>query len=500
MDQTLFEPPQPSPPADAAPAAVVCGGKRWIEIPARGQLAFAARCTDDFVPDDALVRVVDAIGERLDVAAFERRYPGGGRPAYHPRLLAKLLIYGMCMGVLSARELSRRLERDLHFMWLACELRIDHEVLSEFRSRFHDEIRGLFKETLRLGIELGLVRFGCIAIDGTKIAAAARRRALNKADLDKTLARLDERIVKLLAEAAALDAAEDAQFGTARGDEVPRKLAKAQALREKLQALLPAAAEDPQRRISPTDPEAPIQKTQDGKRPGYNAQIATDDKVGFIVAQDVTCEQNDTGQFAPMAAQTVENLQRAPATFVADTGYHSAAALEYLAANPELDAYIKQQAPPSPDLFGHEKFEYDTAADEYLCPAGRVLSFKSLTDLGGRPARVYRVAHTCANCALRERCFKGKCAYRKLIIQPHSGWSVAMKRRLETDAGKQALRTRGETVERTFGTIKAQLGLRQYLTRGLQNAQTQFCLAAIAVNMRKLAGWILTNGWTPAPA
>jgi hypothetical protein len=281
---------------------------------------------------------------------------------------------------------------------------------------------------------------------------------------------------------------------------VPRKLASAQALREKLQALLPAATAAPQRRISPTDPEAPIQKTQDGKRPGYNAQIATDEKVGFVVAQDVTCEQNDTGQFAPLAAQVIENLQRAPATFVADTGYHSAAALEYLAANPELDAYIKQQAPQSPGLFGHEDFEYDAAADEYLCPAGRVLGFKSFTDFGGPPMRVYRVAHTCADCELRERCFKGKCAYRKLIIQPHSRLSVAMRLRLKTEAGKQALRTRGETVERTFGTIKTQLGLRQYLTRGLQNAQTQFCLAAIAVNVRKLAGRILANGWTPAPA
>jgi len=185
---------------------------------------------------------------------------------------------------------------------------------------------------------------------------------------------------------------------------------------------------------------------------------------------------------------------------VADCGYHSAEALEYLETKPELNAYIKQQPSGTPGLYGHEDFEYDEQTDTYECPAGKRLVFKGLKTLDDRPGRRYRAEHTCANCERRERCFKGKNPYRQLVVQPHGQLTVAMRRRLKTDEGRQVLQTRSATVERTFGTIKAQLGLRQYLTRGLKNAQTQFCLAAIAVNVRKLAAWIQENGWTPAPA
>jgi transposase len=317
--------------------------------------------------------VVDEIGNHLDFSGFEREYRGGGRPAFHPQLIGTIVVYGMCSGVLSARELAQRLEYDTRFMWLAHEQHIDHEVFSDFRRRFGPQIKDLFKETVRLALRLGLVSLAHVAIDGTKIAAAAQRRALNKDDLDKAIARLDERIEKLLAEAEALDTADEAELGHLRGDEVPQELATAQARQEKLQALLPLVNDDAHKRISPTDPEAPLQKTQDGKRPGYNAQIAVDEKVGIIVAADVTCEQNDTQQFEPMAEQTIANVQQTPEVIATDTGYHSGEALEYLERKPELNAYINQSPSATPDLYGHEDFEYDTQTDTYRCPAGQRL-------------------------------------------------------------------------------------------------------------------------------
>lgn len=463
-------------------------------------MTFSVRMTDDLVAEDALVRVIDAIVDRLDFAAFERQYPGGGKPAFHPRFIGKLVIFGICNSVLSARELSRRLDFDTRFMWLAHETRVDHEVFSDFRRRFKEPLKDLFKDTVKLARELGLLSLGHVAIDGSKIAASAKRSALNKHDIDKALARTDELIEKLLAEAEALDAADDAKFGPRRGDEIPKELANARTLKQKLEALLPAAAEEPEQRFSLTDVEAPLQKTQDGKRPGYNVQIAVDEKVGFIVAQDVTCEQNDTGQFAPLAQQAIANLEQMPQTIVADSGYHSAEALEYLAENSELNAYINQQPSPTPDLYGHEHFEYDASTDTYRCPAGARLIYRGDKTLRNQQWRHYRAEHTCAHCEQRARCYSGKMAYRELLIAPHGHLSVAMKHRLKSDAGQQALQTRKQTVERTFGTIKVQLGLRQFLTRGLAGVQNEFCLAAIGVNVRKLAAWIRTAGWTPAPA
>jgi len=97
-----------------------------MEVPGRDQLWFQARCTEDFVPESALVRAIDEIMDRLDYSVFEQRYPGGGRPAWRPKLLAKILLFAYSQGIRSAREVSRLLERDLHLMWLAHEQRIGH--------------------------------------------------------------------------------------------------------------------------------------------------------------------------------------------------------------------------------------------------------------------------------------------------------------------------------------------------------------------------------------
>jgi len=171
MSERLFE-----VDADASvgePVRASCGGKRFIELPGRGQMSLQVRCIEDFVPVDAPVRMFDEMLSRLDYSAFERHFPGGGRPAWPPMLLAKIVLFAYGLGIRSAREISRRLESDLRLMWLAQEQRIDHQRLSEFRRRFARELAELFVQTVRLAEELGLVELGLVAVDGSKVAASA---------------------------------------------------------------------------------------------------------------------------------------------------------------------------------------------------------------------------------------------------------------------------------------------------------------------------------------
>ena len=91
-----------------------CGGKRFVDVPNRRQMSLEVRCIDDFVPEDALVRIIKGIVDMLDVEPIEDEYCGGGRPAYPPRLLVRVFIYAYCMGVRSAREIARRLESDVN--------------------------------------------------------------------------------------------------------------------------------------------------------------------------------------------------------------------------------------------------------------------------------------------------------------------------------------------------------------------------------------------------
>jgi len=485
-----FEIAQPAPAAAVKPA---CGGKQFVEVPSRDQMSFAVRRIDDFVPPEAFVRLFEAIMDTCDYSAFAACYPGGGRPAYSPKLLCKLLLYAQCVSVRSAREIARRLESDLNFMWLAHELRVDHETLSNFRRRFRAQLKELFRQLVRLGVALGLASLEHISLDGTKLAARAARQAHDETRLQAALQRLDERIEKLLAEAEAADAAEDAQLGKLRGDEVPRELQQAEARREKLQQALAALQESGQDHIALGDPEAPLQKTQDGKRPGYNGQLAVDAKTGFIVGEALVRDQNDTAQFMPLAEQAIENGGRPPGELAADSGYHSPETLQALAAS-ELNGYINQHSSGKDGHFGHDDFDYDAATDTYTCPEGKALQFRDHKTLRDVKYRRYRAVCSCQDCPRRASCLSEKARYRELLVAPHEKLLSAMRRKIATPEGEGALQLRKQTVERTFGTMKAQLGLRQFLLRGLQGAQVEFTLCAMALNVRKLVQWLATQG------
>lgn len=474
------------------PSVGVCrvrGGKRFIERRSRDQIGLEIRCVDDMVASDGYARVLDAVMDELDYSAFEARYRGGGRPAYRPDLLCRLWVYAFSVGVRSARELSRRLETDLGFMWLACEERIDHETLSDFRYKFGAELKGIFRQTVVLGCSVGLVGLAHVAIDGTKIAANAERWMKDRAGLDRAIARIDEQIETLLAESAAADAREDAALGPARGDEVPPALAKAETRRAHLQKAKACLEEHGLTWVSVTDVEAPLQKTQDGKRPGYNCQAGVDAAVGFIVSESVTVSQNDRQEFIAVAEQVVEMCGAAPQEFVADSGYHSPETLLALEEREEWTAYISPQ-PLGKDKAGkltYHDFEHDAERDTYRCPGGADLTFQKTEHRRDVEFRSYlSLASACRGCEHRGHCLSQKADRRWILVPEHREALEEMLARTSSRAGEAARQLRKSTVERTFGVMKAVMGLRQFLLRGLAGASIEFRLAAIATNVRKL--------------
>ena len=491
MQEPLFDPPEPVEPSEET-ASAIRGGKRFIDVPGRAQLSYDTWCLKQLVPEDAFVRVLDAILDRLDFTAFEAAHPGGGRPAHPPRLICKLLIYGYSQGVRSSRELSRRLERDQHVMWLAHGMKIDHEIFSDLRKDFKDLFKDIFEQTLRLAASLGMVGFGHISIDGTKIAAHARRRAADQKALDRAIARVRKQIAEAIQQAEQTDAAEDEQFGDSRGDELPKELASLQARNDKLEEAMRRLQESGQKHVCVNDPDAPLQKSQDGKRPGYNGQISVDDEEGIITAQDVVPDQNDTAQFMPMAEQTVDNLGRKPDEFVADTGYHSGEALSD-ADEAKYNAYIAEGDASTEDRYTHSDFDYDPATDSFTCPAQKLLVFKGFKEIRYKRYRRYRAAHTCRLCPQRDKCISPKARYRDLLIGEYGGFILAMREKMATDAGAAAMQTRKETVERVFGMIKEQIGLRQFLLVGLEKVRAEFSLATTAYNLQKIAGRLALN-------
>src|ERR671925_1706249 len=161
--------------------------------------------------------VIDAVAE-MNLEAFYAAYRADGRsrPPYDPAMMVALLLYAYARAIRSSRVIERACDEDVAFRVLAAQQRPDHATIARFVERHEAAIAGLFGEVLTLCARSGLVRVGVIAVDGTKLQASASRNE----NLDyHELAR------EILEEAKAIDAAEDALYGEARGDELPEEFA-----------------------------------------------------------------------------------------------------------------------------------------------------------------------------------------------------------------------------------------------------------------------------------
>lgn len=491
MDPMLFD--VPAQPLLNAPKPV-CGGRRFRDLPARDQFVLRPRSLDEMVAPEDPVRVFDDILTGLDVGAFEARYQGGGAPAYPPAFVLKLLIFGMAEGVRSARQLALVCSRDVRFMWLAHGLPMDHELFSDFRKDFGGEIERVYAETVTLGLQAGLITMRHVSVDGTKIAAHASRKAFSEAELIELVKQLQERAAKFLAEMAAQDEAEDKAEAAARKARLPKDLADNERRQERLQKAKEELLKKGWGRINETDFEAPLQKTQDGKRPGYNAQIAVDGDSGMVVHQGLTDAQNDTHELAAILAGVVENTGFKPDVIAADSGYQSAASLQALEEGP-FNGYVNQPPAAQEGRFGHDAFSYDGERDLYVCPGGHELRYKGLKDLRYEGCRVYRSSSLCCRaCPRRAECLSEKAKFRQLVVAPHAEQLQAMRCKLKTAEGQAALKRRFATVEPTFGVMKSVLGLRQFLLVGKEKAATELALASAAINLRKLVSWARKGG------
>jgi transposase len=168
----------------------------------------------DWLADDHLAWFVLELVDELDLGAFygAYRHDGHGRAAHDPAMMVALLVYAYAIGVRSSRAIERRCREDVAFRVIAANRAPDHATLARFRVRHETAIAELFGGVLELCAQAGLVEVGVVVVDGTRIAASAADRQT----------RGYEQIAKeILGEAAAVDAAEDALYGDARGDELP---------------------------------------------------------------------------------------------------------------------------------------------------------------------------------------------------------------------------------------------------------------------------------------
>jgi transposase len=324
----------------------------------------------EWIDDDHLAwLVLDVVGE-IDLGAFYGAYraDGHGRAAHDPAMMVALLLYSYALGQRSSRAIERRCHEDVPTRVICANQAPDHTTIARFRARHQDALAKTFTQVLALCARAGLVSVGVVALDGTAMAANASSQAT------RSYPAIRQEVDRMLAEAEQVDAAEDAEHGSARGDELPVELAdrgsrleRLRRCREELeaeQAQVQAAyddnlrwraqweaehgrrlagrkpsAPDPdglaKRCINTTDPDSrKIIRTGKTAVQGYNAQaVATADQI--ILAADLTQQANDSGQLQPMIAAAMAELEQAgidqqPETVLADGGYWNTAQITAL--------------------------------------------------------------------------------------------------------------------------------------------------------------------------
>lgn len=324
---------------------------------------------DEWLGEDDEARFVsEIVDDVLDLSAVYASYgSASGAPPYDPRMMLKVLLFAYSTGVTSSREVERRCRRDVAFRWLSGNQTPDYRSLARFRRRHLEVLPGLFAQVLGVCAQAGLVSLGRVALDGTKLhAAASKHKAMSYDRIVPKISELQAEVDALLAEAEQVDRAEDAEHGPdRRGDEIPQelarrrgRLAKLRAAKEQIEADAAeraAAAErekarskgnshqdaeqaadqagakaqpKPEAQRNFTDPQARIMKTNHGFDYAFNAQASVDEDHQVVLAAQVTQQATDVQQFEAMMTQTAGSLaaagiEQAPSVVLVDAGYCS---------------------------------------------------------------------------------------------------------------------------------------------------------------------------------
>lgn len=408
--------------------------------------------------------VIDAV-KQLDLSQFYVSYrdDGWGRAAHHPEMMVTLLVYAYSTGVMSSRRIERACQSDVAFRVITANVQPDHTTIARFRRRHVEALKGLFVQTLRLCAEAGLVKVGLVALDGTKIAAAA------SLDSNRSRSFIDDAVEAMFTDADNADDADDAAGddseppATMRGRAARQarfRAAKAQLDEREAaeRAVFDAKIRDRQQRdeefvartghrmngrkpgpftpkpgvrVNVVDPDSRVMKTKRGFLQGFNAQaVATEDQI--IVAAEVCNEGGDVHQFEPMIRAADETLEQAGVTeaigvVVADAGYLS-------------DTNLTIEG--GPEVLIATRNRRKTRVEDRPPPRGRIPN----------------------SATPRER----------------------MDRKLATKRGQQLYRKRSGMIEPVFGQIKHNRNQRTFLLRGLDGVNLEWKLWCTTHNLLKM--------------
>lgn len=150
----------------------------------------------------------------MDIQFIQSNYKGGGVSAYHPKMMLKVWLLGYVKKIYTSRKLERALQENIAFMWISGRQTPDFKTLSNFRILLKKDIKIIFKEVVRIGLEVGIIQGKDIFIDHTKIHASANPyKMIWRKSIEKRLLKVDEELEILFQYIDEMNEKEDAYHG-----------------------------------------------------------------------------------------------------------------------------------------------------------------------------------------------------------------------------------------------------------------------------------------------
>lgn len=489
---------------------------------------------EDFIPENHLVRVVNKVVDKLELSSLYNRYKHGGCPAYHPKMMLKVMIYSYSQRSYSSRQIAKALRENISFIWLSGNNRPDFRTINRFRLDMREVIEEVFYDIVRLLIDGKYINMETYFLDGTKIEANASKYSFvwKKSTLNYDR-KLDEKIRKHLSEIDSLVAEENALYGDKDLEEMgedgrisaDQAAEIAEGISKKLEQnpadkrlkkhagefkkeILPRKRKyekqlgifEERNSYSKTDTDATFMRMKEDAmlngqlKPGYNVQIGTENR--FILGYTIHRNPADTKTMIPHLERVEASLGTLPQEIVADAGYGSEENYEYL-EDKRLTGYVKynkfhwekkKQNRDNPFLAEH--FPYDAESDSFSCPNGMKLRHlsrrKYTTEAGYETLRDLYRCDSCDECPYACQCKKTtgvrviRVSHRLNELKSRANENLCSARGL-------ALRSRRPVeVEQVFGRLKGNWSFRRFLLRGMEKVKIEFGLLAIAHNLTKM--------------
>lgn len=460
---------------------------KYIEGKDRRQSSLFPISLEDAIDNENTVRAVDTFVNGLDMEklGFKVHFPENGRPAYRPATLLKLYIYGYMNKLRSSRQLEKECRRNIEVMWLLEGLAPDHNTISNFRKDNPRAIKRVFRTTVEIARNFGLIGATLIAGDSTKLRAQnSKKNNYNQKKIDRHIAYIDKKLEEYQGQLEKGDGDKDSIK-----DDIDRHGKR----REGYRKLERELRESGQEQISTSDPESRHMIVRNNiTEVAYNLQATVDSEHCIPIDYRLTGD-NDTKAMGNMLRRAKTILRTDRFTALYDKGYHTGSEFK-IADDLGIDTLVAVpgigRASQAPDpAYNAERFAYDREEDTYTCPQGHVLKSNGSRYKGRNYYFKQYKTNACKGCPVRELCTTAKQNGKIIQRSEFKEHTDGNARRVAQN--QNLYRKRQAIVEHPFGTIKRQWGFDHVMTKRTKaRASADVGLIFIAYNLRRILNLI----------